>query len=106
MRKTIMTALLTGAAALTIGTGVAAADSAPNVVGMEEHAATATLTAGGTPYSIVNRLGNISGTCSVTEQRDRGYRTETESTYNSSTNSWVSKETKIWRGVGLTVVCR
>ncbi|MFD6895815.1 hypothetical protein ACFWB0_14865 [Rhodococcus sp. NPDC060086] len=106
MRKTIMTALLAGAAALTIGTGFAAADSAPSVVGMEEHAATAKLTAQGTPYSITNRAGSVSGTCTVTEQRDRGYRTETESTYNSSTDSWDRKETKIWRGIGLTVVCR
>ncbi|TCN54285.1 hypothetical protein EV641_105310 [Rhodococcus sp. SMB37] len=106
MRKTIMTALLTGAAALTIGTGFAAADSAPSVVGMEEHAAASTLSANGTPYSVTNRSGNISGTCAVTEQRDRGYRTETESTYNSRTDSWESKETKIWRGIGLTIVCR
>jgi hypothetical protein len=106
MRKTIMTALLAGAAALTIGTGVAAADSAPSVVGMEEHAATAKLTAQGTPYSITNRAGSIAGTCTVTEQRDRGYRTEIESTYDHTRNDWVRKETKVWRGVGLTVVCR
>ncbi|MGN5236169.1 MULTISPECIES: hypothetical protein [unclassified Rhodococcus (in: high G+C Gram-positive bacteria)] len=106
MRKTIMTALLTGAAALTIGTGVAAAESAPNVVGMEEHVAASTLSATGTPYSVTNRSGNIAGTCAVTEQRDRGYRTETESTYNSSTGNWDRKETKVWRGIGLTIVCR
>ncbi|MCK0090249.1 hypothetical protein HCA61_04170 [Rhodococcus sp. HNM0563] len=106
MRKTIMTALLAGAAALTIGTGVAAAESAPNVVGMEEHVAASTLSAAGTPYSVTNRSGNISGRCAVTAQRDRGYRTEVESTYNSRTDSWDRKETKIWRGIGLTVVCR
>ncbi len=106
MRKTIFTALLTGAAALTIGTGIAAADSAPNVVGLEEHAATAKLSAQAAPYSITNRSGNISGACTVTQQRDRGYRTETEATYDYTRNDWVRTETKVWRGVGLTVVCR
>lgn len=106
MRRFVSAAVLAGAAALTFGTATALAQSAPNVVGMSEQAATETLTAQNVPYSITNRAGSPGGACSVTEQRDRGYRTEVELEYDYDDNSWDRVEKQIWLGVGLTVVCR
>ncbi|AYA23683.1 hypothetical protein [Rhodococcus rhodochrous] len=95
-----------GTAAVFLGTGTAAAQSAPGVVGMSEQAAVGVLTAEGVPYSIVNRSGSAGGDCTVTAQRDRGYRTEVEYEYDSDDNEFDRVERQVWRGVGLTVVCR
>lgn len=96
-------------AAVLLGAGTAAAQAAtrpvPNVVGMSEQSARATLEAQGVPYGVVNRAGTASGHCHVTGQRDRGYRTEVDMQYNHEKNEFERVETPIWRGVGLTVVC-
>ncbi|MEE2035166.1 hypothetical protein [Rhodococcus chondri] len=106
MRKTLSAAVLAGAAALTFGTATATAQPAPNVVGMEEHAAYAVLDARAVPFTVTNRSGNISGQCTVTGQRDKGYRTEVEWEYDHSNNEYDRTEIRVWRGIGLTVVCR
>jgi len=106
MRRTLTAALLAGAAALTLGTATAAAQPAPYVVGMTEQDAVATLQAQDVPYSITNRAGSPGGTCTVTAQQDRGYRTEVEMEYDHDDKTWDRTETEVWRGVGLTVVCR
>ncbi|MGW4016872.1 PASTA domain-containing protein [Rhodococcus ruber] len=104
------TAVLLGAGtAVLLGAGTAAGQAAtrpvPNVVGMSEQSARATLEAQGVPYGVVNRAGTASGHCHVTGQRDRGYRTEVDMQYNHEKNEFERVETPIWQGVGLTVVC-
>lgn len=93
------------AVALLLGGGTAAAETAPNVVGMNEGAALAALDAEGVPYSVVNRSGSAMTECRVTEQRDRGYRTEVDMVYDHDDNEFDRVETQVWQGVGLTVVC-
>ncbi|WP_235157412.1 PASTA domain-containing protein [Rhodococcus ruber] len=97
--------LLGAGAAVLPGAGTAAARPAPNVVGMSEQHARATLEAQGVPYNVVNRAGAASGHCHVTGQRDRGYRTEVDMQYDHEKNEFERVETPIWQGVGLTVVC-
>lgn len=106
MRKTLSVVVVAGAAALMFGTATATAQPAPNVVGMEEHAAVDLLEARGVPFTITNRAGNISGHCAVVEQRDKGYRTEVEVEYDYDDNEFDRTEVQVWRGIGLTVVCR
>lgn len=89
-----------------LGAGTAAAQSAPNVVGMSEHAAVEVLNADDVPFSIVNRAGSPAGYCAVTAQRDRGYRTVVESEYDYEDGEFDRVERQVWRGVALTVVCR
>lgn len=89
-----------------IGTGSAAAQPAPHVVGMSETAATRTLDAAHVPYTIVNRAGSPSGTCTVTEQRDKGDRTVVEYEYDYKKSEFTRVEKTEWRGIGLVVVCR
>ncbi|MDV6293622.1 PASTA domain-containing protein [Rhodococcus aetherivorans] len=85
LRTSVTAAVCAAAASVLLGAGTAvllgagtaaAAQPAPNVVGMSEHSARAALEAQGVPYGVVNRAGTASGDCHVTEQRDRGYRTE------------------------------
>lgn len=98
--------LLGAGTAVLLGAGTAAAaQPAPNVVGMSEHSARAALEAQGVPYGVVNRAGTASGDCHVTEQRDRGYRTEIDMRYNHDKDEFERVETQVWRGVGLAVVC-
>ena len=95
-----------GAVAALLGSGTAAAQPVPDVVGMNEHAAIDVLTANNVPYSIVNRSGSAGGGCIVTAQRDRGHRTVVEYEYDSADREFDRVERQVWRGVGLTVVCR
>ncbi|WP_241386579.1 hypothetical protein [Rhodococcus sp. CH91] len=112
VRSRLTAAALTGTvlsmatAAALLGTGTAAAQSAPSVVGMSERTAIEVLTADSIPHSIVNRSGSAGGDCTVTAQRDRGYRTVIEHEYNRSEGGFDRVERQVWRGVGLTVVCR
>lgn len=113
MRRTLTVAVAT-AAALTIGTGVASAEwlyrdilvaGVPNVVGMSEADAVATLESQDIPFTITNKSGSALTVCNVTDQRDKGYRTETRAEWDSTNQEWVYVEYEIWRGLGLTVVC-
>lgn len=106
LRTSVTAAVCAAAASVLLGTGTAAAaQPAPNVVGMSEHSARAALEAQGVPYGVVNRAGTASGDCHVTEQRDRGYRTEIDMRYNHDKDEFERVETQVWRGVGLAVVC-
>ena len=93
-------------AALFLGTTAATAEPAPSVVGLSETDAVAALNAAGVPHTITNRSGNVSGTCTVTGQRDRGHRIDTDLRYDRDDRKLERVETPVWRGVGLTVVCR
>jgi len=93
------------AAALLLGGTAASAAPVPSVVGMSESAARATLDAEGVPYTVLNRSGTSSDSCTVTEQRDRGYRTETDTVYDRDDHEFDRIETQVWRGLGLVVVC-
>ncbi|MEV8191389.1 PASTA domain-containing protein [Rhodococcus pyridinivorans] len=95
-----------GTAAVLLGTGTATAQPAPGVVGMSEQDAVEMLAANDVPYTIVNRSGSVGGDCTVTAQRDRGYRTVVEYEYDSDDNEFDRVERQVWRGVGLAVVCR
>ncbi len=106
MRTKLIAALFAGTAAVALGTGTAAAQSAPSVVGMSQQSAVAFLTERGVPFTITNRSGNPSGYCAVTEQRDKGYRTEVDYEYDHEDKAFERIETEVWRGIGLTVVCR
>lgn len=112
MRRTSTIAALAATAALAFGSGVAAADSigypvegVPNVVGMSEQDATTTLSDAGIPYSITNRAGSTMTDCTVTDQHDKGYITETRPEWNSTDRDWDFIEYDVWQGVGLTVFC-
>lgn len=107
MRTTVTaTAAATAAvAALLLGAGTASAQPSNSVVGMSESAARAILDAEGVPYTVLNRSGTSSTACTVTEQRDRGYRTETDMVYDHDDHEFDRIETQVWRGVGLVVVC-
>ena len=106
LHTSVTAAACAAAATVLLGTGTAAAaQPAPNVVGMSEHSARAALEAQGVPYGVVNRAGTASGDCHVTEQRDRGYRTEIDMRYNHDKDEFERVETQVWRGVGLAVVC-
>lgn len=97
------------AAAMTLataGTGSAAAHPVTNVVGMKERVAVETLAANNIPFTITNRAGSLAGDCTVTDQRDRGYRTVVESDYNAEKNRIDRVERQVWKGVALGVVCR
>lgn len=106
MRTTLPAALCAAAATLLLGSGLAAAQPAPDVVGLSEQQAIALLDAEGIPYRITNRAGNLSGECRVTEQRDRGYRTEVDYVYDHDDDEFDRVERQVWLGVGLVVVCR
>ncbi|MEZ5153212.1 PASTA domain-containing protein [Rhodococcus zopfii] len=93
------------AAALLLGGPAAAAEPVPSVVGMSESTARATLTEEGVPYTVLNRSGSASASCTVTEQRDRGYRTETDMVYDHDDHEFDRVETQVWRGIGLVVLC-
>ncbi|MEU5842371.1 hypothetical protein [Rhodococcus sp. NPDC047139] len=95
-----------GAVALLLGTGTATAQPAPVVVGMNERAAVDVLTATDVPYAIVNRSGFAGGHCTVTSQRDRGYHTVVEYEYDRADGEFDRIERQVWRGIGLTIVCR
>lgn len=73
---------------------------------MTQQEAVETLETQGVPYSITNRAGDPGGVCTVTDQRDKGYRTEVESTYDWEDGTWDDEEVQVWLGIGLTVVCR
>ncbi|MFZ2527509.1 MAG: PASTA domain-containing protein [Rhodococcus sp. (in: high G+C Gram-positive bacteria)] len=112
MRRTSTIAALAATAALTLGSGVAAADpigypaeGVPDVVGMSEQNATTTLTNAGIPYSITNKSGSTMTECTVTDQRDKGYITETRAEWDSTDHEWDYVEYDVWQGVGLTVFC-
>lgn len=106
LHTSVTAAVCAAAASVLLGAGTAAAaQPAPNVVGMSEHSARAALEAQGVPYGVVNRAGTASGDCHVTEQRDRGYRTEIDMRYNHDKDEFERVETQVWRGVGLAVVC-
>jgi len=114
MRRTLTAAVLAATTALTLGTGVASAEwlyedilvvGIPNVVGISEQDAVATLESQGIPYTITNKSGSALTVCNVTEQRDKGFRTEIRPEWDSWDQEWDFVEYKIWRGLGLTVVC-
>lgn len=108
MRTTIsaIAAATAAVATLLLGAGTAGAAPTPSVVGMSESAARATLDAAGVPYTVLNRSGSASSGCTVTEQRDRGYRTEIDRVYNYDTREFDRVETEVWRGISLAVVCK
>lgn len=106
MRTKVIAALFAGTAAVALGTGTAAAQSAPVVVGMSQQSAVEFLTERGVPFTITNRSGNLSGYCAVTAQRDKGYRTEVDFDYDHKNKTYERSKTEVWRGIGLTVVCR
>ena len=92
MRRTLTAAVLAATAALTLGTGVASAEwlyedilvvGIPNVVGMSEQDAVATLESQDIPYTITNKSGSALTVCNVTEQRDKGFRTEIRPEWDS-----------------------
>lgn len=106
MRTTIAAAVFAGAATVALGAGTATAQPAPVVVGMSQQAAVEYLTAQQVPYTITNRSGSASGYCAVTEQRDKGYKTVVEYKYDHTDKEFDKVETEVWRGIGLTIVCR
>ena len=106
MRTRVIAALFAGAAAVALGTGTATAQTVPVVVGMSQQSAVELLTERNIPHSITNRSGNLSGHCVVTEQRDKGNRVEVDYKYDHEDKAFERVETEVWRGIGLTVVCR
>lgn len=106
MRTSIVAAVIVGTAALIVGTGTATAHTAPSVVGMSQQSAVELLAARNVPYTITNRSGNLSGHCAVTEQRDKGNRIVVEHVYDHGDKEFDRVETEVWRGIGLTIVCR
>ena len=101
---------LVGAAlvsATVFGAGTASAGSVPNVLGMSEADATAALDGAGVTHSIVSRAGSASReSCTVAEQRDLGYHTETTRVWSDSSQSYYSSDTEVWDGIGVVLVCR
>ncbi len=88
------------------GGGVASATTAPNVVGMSEADANAALDAAGASHSIISRAGSSSrDSCTVVEQRDRGYHTEAAGEWNSSNHTRYSSDTEVWDGIGVVLLC-
>ncbi|MCK0090821.1 hypothetical protein HCA61_02535 [Rhodococcus sp. HNM0563] len=108
MRTTISAAACAAAGALLLSplaAGIATAQSAPNTVGMSQDQAAAALDEAGVPWHIVSRSGSTLQECTVTEQRDLGYDTETESEWDSDKQEWKDVTVDVWRGVGLIIVC-
>ena len=70
-----------------------------------EQDAVATLESQDIPYTITNKSGSALTVCNVTEQRDKGFYTEVRPEWDSTDQEWDYVEYKIWRGLGLTVVC-
>lgn len=106
MRTKLIGVLFAATAAVALGTGTAAAQTAPVVVGMNQQSAVELLTERNIPFTITNRSGNLSGRCVVTEQRDKGNRTEVDYEYDHGDKAFKRVETEVWRGIGLTIVCR
>ncbi|MFD3812835.1 hypothetical protein [Rhodococcus sp. NPDC058639] len=73
---------------------------------MSQQSAAELLTERNVPFSITNRSGNLSGHCVVTDQRDKGNRVEVDYEYDHKDKAFDRVETEVWRGIGLTVVCR
>lgn len=114
MRRTLTVAIIAATTALTLAPGVASAEwlyedilvvGVPNVVGMSEQDAVATLESQGIPFTITNKSGSALTVCNVTDQRDKGFRTEIRPEWDSDNQEWDYVEYEIWRGLGLTVVC-
>ncbi len=72
---------------------------------MTQEQATTTLTDSNVPWRIISRAGSTLQECTVTEQRDLGYYTETEQEWDSDKQEWKSVEVDVWRGVGLIILC-
>ncbi|MEE2057833.1 hypothetical protein [Rhodococcus artemisiae] len=108
MRTTLSVAACAAAGALLLSplaAGIAAAQNAPNTVGMSQEQATRTLTDANVPWRIISRAGSTLQDCTVTEQRDRGYVTETDYEWDYDKQEWKKVETEVWRGVGLIILC-
>jgi hypothetical protein len=108
MRTTLSAAACAAAGALLLSplaAGIATAQNAPNTVGMTQEQATTTLTDSNVPWRIISRAGSTLQECTVTEQRDLGYYTETEQEWDSDKQEWKSVEVDVWRGVGLIILC-
>lgn len=107
MRRNILRAAACSAALLisTIGAGVAGAQTDISTVGMSQEQAEATLSEAGVEYIILSRAGSTLRNCNVTEQRDRGYDTEVEYSWDADDQEWDKTETEVWRGVALVVFC-
>ncbi|MEE2034205.1 PASTA domain-containing protein [Rhodococcus chondri] len=106
MRTTLSAAACAAAGALLLSplaAGVATAQPGPHVVGMSQEQATTTLREANVPYRIINRAGSTMQDCRVTEQRDLGY--DVEVSYDWDGKEWDKIETKVWRGIGLTIFC-
>ena len=109
MRSKVFAGLVGAAvvSAAVFGAGTASASTVPNVVGMNETDAYATLDAAGAPHSIISRAGSaLRDACTVTEQRDLGYHTEAAGEWNSSTHSYYSSDTEVWDGIGVVLICQ
>jgi hypothetical protein len=94
-----------GRLATTSGAGVAGAQTDISTVGMSQEQAEATLSEAGVEYIILSRAGSTLRNCNVTEQRDRGYDTEVEYSWDADAEEWDKTETEVWRGVALVVFC-
>lgn len=107
MRKIILGAAACSAALLvsSLGAGVAGAETDISTVGMSQEQAEATLSEAGVEYIILSRSGSTLRNCNVTEQRDRGYDTEVEYSWDADDQEWDKTETLVWRGVALVVFC-
>ncbi|MFD6857612.1 hypothetical protein ACFWB0_07775 [Rhodococcus sp. NPDC060086] len=108
MRTTISAAACAAAGALLLSplaAGIATAQNAPNTVGMSQEQATRVLNDSGAPWHIISRAGSTLQDCTVTEQRDLGYDTETEQEWDYDKEEWKTVEVDVWRGVGLIIFC-
>lgn len=108
MRSTISAVAGACASALFVtilAASTAVAQPGPYVVGMSQEEAVEVLKGTDTPYRIINRAGSTMQNCTVTEQRDRGYDIERDWEWDSSKEEWKLVETKVWRGIGLTIFC-